>query len=232
MAFKRRGTGRDEMLKRNMERLAQRRRARATKPEPKKEDLKVGTTKKEETLVGPAGYQVKDGSVYGSALAKAKAKLASSGNNIKPQTDPVTRDQLKTPETQNQDTPPPAETREEAGEQTTRQFADLRGNTPENPNTEKDASYRSAGAGTQPKVTPVSSNESTSDQRNTEATAELKKQLKSFFSSIQKELTKTPSSSQGIRIGQKRNDGKIYAGRQYGFQSEASYKKLKAAGKI
>lgn len=213
MAFKRRGTGRDEMLKRNMERLAQRRRARATKPEPKKEDLKVGTTKKEETLVGPAGYQVKDGSVYGSALAKAKAKLASSGNNIKPQTNPVTKDELKTPETQNQDTPPPAETREEAGEQTTRQFADLRGNTPENPNTEKDKSYRSPGAGTQPKVTPVSINES--KPLSTQELGNIKNSLKGLFTSIQEQMA-----------------GKVYAGKNYGFVSQARYKKLKAAGKI
>ena len=121
MAFKRRGTGRDEMLKRNMERLAQRRRARATKPEPKKEDLKVGTKEPANPMVGMGPY--KDGSVYASALAKAKAKLASSGNNIKPQTNPVTKEELQTPETQNQNVPPPAETREEAGEQTTRQFA-------------------------------------------------------------------------------------------------------------
>lgn len=213
MAFKRRGTGRDEMLKRNMERLAQRRRARATKPEPKKEDLKVGTTKKEETLVGPAGYQVKDGSVYGSALAKAKAKLASSGNNIKPQTNPVTKDELKTPETQNQDVPPPAETREEAGEQTTRQFADLRGNTPENPNTEKDKSYRSPGAGTQPKVTPVSINES--KPLSTQELGNIKNSLKGLFTSIQEQMA-----------------GKVYAGKNYGFVSQARYKKLKAAGKI
>ena len=213
MAFKRRGTGRDEMLKRNMERLAQRRRARATKPEPKKEDLKVGTTKKEETLVGPAGYQVKDGSVYGSALAKAKAKLASSGNNIKPQTNPVTKDELKTPETQNQDIPPPAETREEAGEQTTRQFADLRGNTPENPNTEKDKSYRSPGAGTQPNTTPVSINES--KPLSTQELGNIKNSLKGLFTSIQEQMA-----------------GKVYAGKNYGFVSQARYKKLKAAGKI
>ena len=213
MAFKRRGTGRDEMLKRNMERLAQRRRARATKPEPKKEDLKVGTTKKEETLVGPAGYQVKDGSVYGSALAKAKAKLASSGNNIKPQTNPVTKEELQTPETQNQNVPPPAETREEAGEQTTRQFADLRGNTPENPNTEKDKSYRSPGAGTQPKVTPVSINES--KPLSTQELGNIKNSLKGLFTSIQEQMA-----------------GKVYAGKNYGCVSQARYKKLKAAGKI
>ena len=41
MAFKRRGTGRDEMLKRNMERMAKRRRDRKNKPEKKKEELKV-----------------------------------------------------------------------------------------------------------------------------------------------------------------------------------------------
>lgn len=221
MAFKRRGTGRDEMLKRNMERLAQRRRARATKPEPKKEDLKVGTKEPANPMVGMGPY--KDGSVYASALAKAKAKLASSGNNIKPQTNPVTKDELKTPETQNQDTPPPAETRQEADD--AKEPVTPVETAPKEPETPSDS-------GTQPETSPVSSNESTSDQRNTEATAALKKQLKSFFSSIQKQLAKTPSSSQGVRVGQKRNDGKIYAGRQYGFQSEASYKKLKAAGKI
>ena len=211
MAFKRRGTGRDEMLKRNMERLAQRRRARATKPEPKKEDLKVGTKEPANPMVGMGPY--KDGSVYGSALAKAKAKLASSGNNIKPQTNPVTKDELKTPETQNQDTPPPAETREEAGEQTTRQFADLRGNTPENPNTEKDKSYRSPGAGTQPKVTPVSINES--KPLSTQELGNIKNSLKGLFTSIQEQMA-----------------GKVYAGKNYGFVSQARYKKLKAAGKI
>ena len=211
MAFKRRGTGRDEMLKRNMERLAQRRRARATKPEPKKEDLKVGTKEPANPMVGMGPY--KDGSVYASALAKAKAKLASSGNNIKPQTNPVTKDELKTPETQNQDTPPPAETREEAGEQTTRQFADLRGNTPENPNTEKDKSYRSPGAGTQPKVTPVSINES--KPLSTQELGNIKNSLKGLFTSIQEQMA-----------------GKVYAGKNYGFVSQARYKKLKAAGKI
>lgn len=226
MAFKRRGTGRDEMLKRNMERLAQRRRARATKPETKKEDLKVGTKEPANPMVGMGPY--KDGSVYASALAKAKAKLASSGNNIKPQTNPVTKEELQTPETQNQNVPPPAETREEAGEQTTRQFADLRGNTPKNPNTEEDQSYRSPGAGTQPKITPVSSNESKSDSLNKEATEGMTKQLRGLFSSIQKELSKGPTR---YPIGM-RKDGKRWAGNKYGFQSEASYKKLKAAGKI
>ena len=220
MAFKRRGTGRDEMLKRNMERLAQRRRARATKPEPKKEDLKVGTTKKEETLVGPAGYQVKDGSVYGSALAKAKAKLASSGNNIKPQTNPVTKDQLKTPETQNQDTPPPAETRKEPDD--AKEPVTPVETAPKEPETPSDS-------GTQPETSPVSSNEEKIDL----ATMRPSAALTGLLNSLRKQLAKnTPASSQGIRIGQKRNDGKIYAGRQYGFQSEASYKKLKAAGKI
>ena len=211
MAFKRRGTGRDEMLKRNMERLAQRRRARATKPEPKKEDLKVGTKEPANPMVGMGPY--KDGSVYASALAKAKAKLASSGNNIKPQTNPVTKDELKTPETQNQDIPPPAETREEAGEQTTRQFADLRGNTPENPNTEKDKSYRSPGAGTQPNTTPVSINES--KPLSTQELGNIKNSLKGLFTSIQEQMA-----------------GKVYAGKNYGFVSQARYKKLKAAGKI
>lgn len=207
MAFKRRGTGRDEMLKRNMERLAQRRRARATKPEPKKEDLKVGTKEPANPMVGMGPY--KDGSVYASALAKAKAKLASSGNNIKPQTNPVTKDELKTPETQNQDTPPPAETRQETGEQTTKQFADLRGG-----GSTEDKSYRSAGAGTQPKITPVSSNESKSDSINREATEGMKKQLKNLFGIVQ----------QGL-------EGRIYAGK-HGFVTFEKYKKLKAAGKL
>jgi|TARA_B100001750_G_scaffold89002_1_gene70344 hypothetical protein len=211
MAFKRRGTGRDEMLKRNMERLAQRRRARATKPEPKKEDLKVGTKEPANPMVGMGPY--KDGSVYASALAKAKAKLASSGNNIKPQTNPVTKEELQTPETQNQNVPPPAETREEAGEQTTRQFADLRGNTPENPNTEKDKSYRSPGAGTQPNTTPVSINES--KPLSTQELGNIKNSLKGLFTSIQEQMA-----------------GKVYAGKNYGFVSQARYKKLKAAGKI
>ena len=211
MAFKRRGTGRDEMLKRNMERLAQRRRARATKPEPKKEDLKVGTKEPANPMVGMGPY--KDGSVYASALAKAKAKLASSGNNIKPQTNPVTKEELQTPETQNQNVPPPAETREEAGEQTTRQFADLRGNTPENPNTEKDKSYRSPGAGTQPNTTPVSINES--KPLSTQELGNIKNLLKGLFTSIQEQMA-----------------GKVYAGKNYGFVSQARYKKLKAAGKI
>lgn len=206
MAFKRRGTGRDEMLKRNMERLAQRRRARATKPEPKKEDLKVGTKEPANPMVGMGPY--KDGSVYASALAKAKAKLASSGNNIKPQTNPVTKDELKTPETQNQDTPPPADTRQEAGEQTTRQFADLRGG-----GSTEDKSYRSPGAGTQPNTTPVSINES--KPLNTQELRDIKNSLKGLFTSVQEQMA-----------------GKVYAGKNYGFVSPERYKKLKAAGKI
>ena len=218
MAFKRRGTGRDEMLKRNMERLAQRRRARATKPEPKKEDLKVGTKEPANPMVGMGPY--KDGSVYASALAKAKAKLASSGNNIKPQTNPVTKDELKTPETQNQDTPPPAETRQEADD--AKEPVTPVETAPKEPETPSDS-------GTQPETSPVSSNEEKIDL----ATMRPSAALTGLLNSLRKQLAKnTPASSQGIRIGQKRNDGKIYAGRQYGFQSEASYKKLKAAGKI
>ena len=215
MAFKRRGTGRDEMLKRNMERLAQRRRARATKPEPKKEDLKVGTTKKEETLVGPAGYQVKDGSVYGSALAKAKAKLASSGNNIKPHTNPVTKDQLQTPETQNQGTPPPAETRKEPED--AKEPETPVETAPKEPETPSDS-------GTQPETSPVSSNEEKIDLSKFRPSSAAQGLLKGLYKFI---------NEPQIKIGlARKSDGKKWAGAKYGFQSPASFKKLKAAGKI
>lgn len=218
MAFKRRGTGRDEMLKRNMERLAQRRRARATKPEPKKEDLKVGTKEPANPMVGMGPY--KDGSVYASALAKAKAKLASSGNNIKPQTNPVTKEELQTPETQNQNVPPPAETRKEPED--VKEPETPVETAPKEPETPSDS-------GTQPETSPVSNNEEKIDL----ATMRPSAALTGLLNSLRKQLAKsTVNQSQGIRIGLKNRAGKFWAGSKYGFQSEASYKKLKAAGKI
>ena len=181
MAFKRRGTGRDEMLKRNMERLAKRRRDRKNKPEKKKEELKVN---KEEAPKFPP---------------------LTAPPQAYPDAPPPVPKEPKQPESQNEQVEtPPASPREN-------RFADLRGNTPENPNTEKDASYRSAGAGPQPEVKPKSNNQSDSDKRNTEATQAVKRGLKKFFSSVQKQLAKTPSSSQGIRIGTKNRAGKFWA---------------------
>lgn len=215
MAFKRRGTGRDEMLKRNMERLAQRRRARATKPEPKKEDLKVGTKEPANPMVGMGPY--KDGSVYASALAKAKAKLASSGNNIKPQTNPVTKDELKTPETQNQDTPPPADTRQEPDD--AKEPVTPVETEPKEPETPSDS-------GTQPEPIPKSLLEKLQSRDDDEGKLDLSKF--SFLKNIVNQLSKGPTR---YPIGL-RKDGKRWAGNNYGFQSEANYKKLKAAGKI
>ena len=215
MAFKRRGTGRDEMLKRNMERLAQRRRARATKPEPKKEDLKVGTKEPANPMVGMGPY--KDGSVYASALAKAKAKLASSGNNIKPQTNPVTKDELKTPETQNQDVPPPAETREEADD--AKEPVTPVETAPKEPETPSDS-------GTQPEPIPKSLLEKLQSRDDDEGKLDPSKF--SLLKNIVKQLSKGPTR---YPIGL-RKDGKRWAGNNYGFQSEENYKKLKAAGKI
>ena len=122
---------------------------------------------------------------------------------------------------------PPAETPPAQPQAPSGRFADLRGG-----GSTEDKSYRSAGAGAQPTPRSRSNNQSKSDTINTEAAEGLKKQLKSFLSSVQNQLAKAPASSQGIRIGTKNKAGKFWAGSKYGFQSEASYKKLKAEGKI
>lgn len=215
MAF-RRATGRDEMLKRNMEKLAARRRASASKPTATKQDLKVGTKVTANYMGGVGPYA--DGSVYAKALEGVKPPSQVQPPTAPP---PVRPDPpAETPPAQSET--PPAQPQAPSG-----RFSDLRGG-----GSTEDKSYRSAGAGAQPKPRSRSNNQSKSDTINTEAAEGLKKQLKSFLSSVQNQLAKAPASSQGIRIGTKNKAGKFWAGSKYGFQSEASYKKLKAAGKI
>jgi hypothetical protein len=216
MAF-RRATGRDEMLKRNMEKLAARRRASASKPTATKQDLKVNA-KPTVNYMGSVGAYGKDAPEYGKMLEGVKPP-----SQVKPPTapPPVPPDPpAETPPVQPET--PPAQPQTPSGK-----LADLRGG-----GSTEDKSYRSAGAGAQPKPRSGSNNQSKSDTINTEAAEGLKKQLKSFLSSVQNQLAKAPASSQGIRIGTKNKAGKFWAGSKYGFQSEASYKKLKAAGKI
>lgn len=207
MAF-RRATGRDEMLKRNMEKLAARRRASASKPTATKQELKVNP----KPTVDYVGMYGKDAPEYGKTL-----------EGVKPPT------QVQPPPQAYPDPPPPvrpdppAETPPAQPQAPSGRFADLRGNTPENPNTEKDKSHRSD---TKPPEIPKSLLDKLRSRDDGEGKLDPSKF--SLLKNIVKQLSKGPTR---YPIGL-RKDGKRWAGNNYGFQSEANYKKLKAEGKI
>lgn len=195
MAF-RRATGRDEMLKRNMEKLAARRRASVSKPTATKQDLKVNA-KPTVNYMGSVGAYGKDAPEYGKML-----EGVAPPSQVKPPTapPPVRPDPpAETPPAQ-PETPPaqPDPPQAPAGK-----LADLRGGGGD----PKETSYRYV-----PKNTDLSAE---STPLSTTELRSLKNSLKGLFTSIQKQTA-----------------GKVYAGKNYGFVSQARYKKLKAAGKI
>lgn len=160
MAFKRRGTGRDEMLKRNQQRAAARRRAKQTKTTQKKEDLKVGSKETASYMKGVGPY--KDGQVYSSALPKKKhTTTATNTNNTE-------REKPPAPQGNQQREKPPTE---EKPTTTTTTKVKQHGNyLPSNPQLKS-----------QNKPQPVVSSTSKVEDRQTQATAALKRKLKQLM---------------------------------------------------
>ena len=158
MAFKRRGTGRDEMLKRNQQRATARRRTKQTKTTSKKEDLKVGSKETASYMKGVGPY--KDGEVYSSALPKQKPKTtATNTNNTKQEKPPA-------PQGNQQREKPPTEEKP-----TTTTKVKQHGNyLPSNPQLKS-----------QNKPRPVVSSTSNVEDRQTQATAALKRKLKQLM---------------------------------------------------
>ena len=198
MAF-RRATGRDEMLKRNMEKLAARRRASASKPTATKQDLKVGTKVTANYMGGVGPYA--DGAVYAKALegVKPPSQVQPPPQAYPDAPPPVRPDPpAETPPAQPDPPPaqpdPPAET------------------PPEKPPK-------------QPEI-PKSLLEKLRSRDDGEGKIDLRNH------SLLKNLYKFINEPQ-IKIGlARKSDGKKWAGAKYGFQSPASFKKLKAEGKI
>ncbi len=194
MAF-RRATGRDEMLKRNMEKLAARRRASASKPTATKQELKVNP-KPTVDYMGSVGTYGKNVPEYGKMLEGVKPP-----SQVKPPTapPPVPPD-------------PPAETPPVQ---------------PEAPPAQPDppAETTAAEPPKQPEI-PKSLLEKLRSRDDDEGKLDPSKF--SLLKNIVKQLSKGPTR---YPIGL-RKDGKRWAGNNYGFQSEANFKKLKAAGKI
>lgn len=198
MAF-RRATGRDEMLKRNMEKLAARRRANASKPTATKKDLKVGTKVTANYMGGVGPYA--DGSVYAKAL-----------EGVKPPS------QVKPPPQAYPDPPPPVRPDPPAETPPAQ---------PETPPAQPDPPAETPPA-EPPKQPEIPKSLLDKLRSRDDGEGKLDPSKFSLLKNIVKQLSKGPTR---YPIGL-RKDGKRWAGNNYGFQSEANYKKLKAEGKI
>lgn len=167
MAFKRRGTGRDEMLKRNQQRAAARRRAKQTKnkSESTKEDLKVGSKETASYMEGVGPY--KDGQVYSSALPKTKQKPPSP-----------------TPQTKREETPQGNQQREKPPEETTPKEEEK----PTNTTVAQHGQYLDSNPElkVQNKTRAVTSSRSQVEERQKAATATLKKILNKLKINLRK----------------------------------------------